>query len=336
MSLSSELIARLVDLFDFNPISNRNLVVDPAKEVWSTATATALITTAAYGPNIMYLNGCGTGGAGTYTQASFSSSPSSRLGVPRPCRFQGVTAITTPSTGTLAARTTPRLGIRIEDYRLLEGASVTLSVYLASPAPLNIQQASIVQSFGSGGSPTASVVVLYPLNWNILVPFQRYSVRLDIPAAPGVTEGTTPNTSYTLIGLDLPPGLTYQLNDAMWQVEFCSPQASSSITGNGGQPTAFEYRGQQAELARVQRFWETGFLFMQSPAAAACGRTIDYKATKRVAPTIGFQNTAYSSASTLQVVAAPNTVDISAFGANFLPSAAAGYVTSNWTADARL
>lgn len=317
------------------PFANRNLVIDPAHESWISSSPVALTVGAGYNGATMHVSACGTGGAGTYAQTAFAAAPSSRLGLPRPLRYGGALTQTTASTGTLAGRDVPKVGVRIEDYRLLEGASVTLSVYLTADVARAVQQVEVVQNFGTGGSPTAPVVKLVPINWVLGTNFARFSVRVDIPAAPGITEGTT-NNSFTQIAIDYPPGATYTIKDACWQIEFCDPSASSDINGNGGNPTAFEHRGTAAEIQRVGRYCESGPLFMQAPYAAAHGMSVQYAVGKRAAPAMSFVGAiTYTSGGSLQAnVLSVNSVSGNNF--NFLPTAQGGYVSAIWLADSRL
>ena len=258
MSLIANALARLADIFDFVPYSNRNLFVDGAKDAWniSGGTSAALTTTGAYGPNVLQIVSAGVGGSGSYGRANAAPGPYTRLGWPRGPNNFGTFSQSVASTGTLATRTGPVMAMRIEDVNYLEGGSITFSVVLnnQSGTDVTITQLAAIQNFGSGGSPSANVATIIPVNW--LVPadstiWKRYSARIDLPSAAGKTMGTSNTVGWTQIEIDLPVGRTFVIQDAFWQAEFCSPDAPAT-----GLPTAFEYRGQAAEQARIERYYE--------------------------------------------------------------------------------
>jgi hypothetical protein len=338
MTVAANLLARLVDLFDFNQYSNRNLVVDPNKEIWTSGSPQAITSSPLYGPNVMYINSCGSGGVGTYGSTAFAPAAGSRLGLPKVARYLGQHVQSTASTGTVAARTSPQLSVKVEDVNTVEGSSVTLSMWLWSTVPITITQVRASQTFGTGGSPSASVEIPVAVNWAVTSTVRRFSVRIDLPSISGKTLGTIPSHS-TNFTLDLPPGITYTLNDACWQIEVCSPQASSDNTGNGGAPTAFEYRGGEAELARVQRYYETNAMLGVFSGNVTSGGTYFsnayFKVTKRATPTV----TAAQSGSPTSF---PTTVALAgAYNDGVFVSALAnatnlGIYQYSWVADARL
>lgn len=247
-------ISKLLDMFGGNqntngvPFANRNLIVDGNKEVWSGTTA-ALTTTEAYTVNVLQGASAGTGGAGTYSQETFAAGVATTYGLAHPAVYYGQFAQTTASTGTLAANTGPLLYRRIENVATTDSAPLTLSVWLWSSAPMTVTQVYSTQNFGAGGTPSASMTTLVPVNWAITTIPQRFSVLVTPPSIIGKAIGTTPG--YTEFGLSLPIGSTFTLNDAQWQLEYSSAQSPAA-----GLPTVFEYRGQQAESARVTRYYQ--------------------------------------------------------------------------------
>lgn len=257
MTIGANLLARIADIFSFNQYSNRNLIVDGAKEFWNSGVGTPVNVTAGYSTNALYINAPGTGGTATYAHSQAAAAPGSRLGVPRTGLNFGTWVQTVASTGNVAARTSPQIACRIEDVNTTEGLSLTFSVWLwVNSGTLTVGQVSHIQGFGSGGSPSANVNTLVPVNWVLTTTPKRFSVRLDIPSASGKTLGTT-DFGWLQVEIDYPTGSTYTINDGWWQLEVCSPQSSSDINGAGGAPTWFEYRGQAAEWARVARYWQT-------------------------------------------------------------------------------
>lgn len=274
-------------------LSNRNFIVDGAKEQWSIAQGASLPFSNGYSGAVMYGNGGGTSTVGTYSRSIASAGPVGRLGWPRAGNNFGVMTVTTPCTGTIAARSCPQQYARIEDVNLLESGSFTFSVVLCNQgaSPVTISQITVVQIFGTGGSPSANVITQYPVNWVLPVgSWYRYSVRLDIPSIVGKTMGTNGyQTSCTQIEIDYPVGTVFTIADGFWQLEPCSPLAPAA-----GWPTAFEYRGQQAEAARVERYyeaWNNNFAAGSTNATTAVYLMTRYRTLKRITPTVTLAGT---------------------------------------------
>jgi hypothetical protein len=331
---SLDKIAKLLDLFGGNqsaygiPFANRNYIVDGNFDQW-VASSFTLTTGATYGGPVMYSVSAGTGGAGTL--ASADGTGQYPLGMTTPNRYYASMTIATGSTGTVAASSAAAISQHVESARTLSGQSATFSCWLwTASGTMTIPSTLVRQNFGTGGSPSSGVSLDQAVNWVVTTTPQRFSVLVNFPSINGKTLGTSGN-DYLNIGLWLPPGVTGTLNTTQWQLEQSSPQAPAA-----GMPTTFEYRGYQAELARVQRYYEAGSLFMQSGAAAVSGGMIAYKVTKRAPGALSFSNTSYASASGIQAVGLGGTNTTDMCGINFTASVASGYVVSNWASDARL
>jgi hypothetical protein len=241
------------------PTGNRNGFIDGACATWTdgvAATGVALSAVAGFVGPAMWRVSCGTGGAGTVNLidervtgalASFEGSETTNsINI----------NITTASTGTVAARTTPLIYQNIESVAKYAGKSVTFQVKLkVASGSITIPSVILGQGFGTGGSPSASVSFDKAVSWVVGTTWKKFSVRLDVPSIAGKTIGTSGNDVLG-IGLLFPPGLTYSVTMAEFQVELCSPLASSDINGLGGAPTTFEHRGVQAERARVDRYYQ--------------------------------------------------------------------------------
>jgi hypothetical protein len=238
-------------------LSNRNFIVDGAKEQWSIAQGTTQPIPVGPSGAVMYYAQAGTGTVGTYGRGIAGPGPVGRLGWPRAGNNYSEIIVTTPCTGSIAARTCPNQYTRIEDVNILESGSFTFSVTLANAgaSSVNITQLNVGQNFGTGGSPSANVNTQFPVNWVLPADntWRRYSARVDIPSIAGKTIGTNGNqTSWTQIEIDYPVGVVFDIKDCFWQLEPCSPLAPAA-----GWPTAFEYRGQAAEAQRVARYYQS-------------------------------------------------------------------------------
>lgn len=319
------------------PLSNRNGFVDPRLDSWTT-NSLALAAGGAYSAAPMWLAGCGTGGAGTSGWTDVRTNASVQAISDASTRFAFTHAQSAPSSGTVAARTAPfTLLQRIEDVTKYAGKSVTLSYKLwTGGASITIPSILLQQNFGTGGSPSAANNFDKAVNWTLTATPQRFSVRVDVPAITGKTIGTT-GGDYLAVGLWLPPGVAFTLVGIEPQIELCSPNSSTDINGAGGSPTSFEWRGEQAELARVQRHYETGpwhVLGWSSGVNQWIGGLSKYVVTKRAAPTVSTATTG----GTFATFSAATTVGVDALFVQAFSSGANAAVElyGTFTADARL
>ena len=181
-----------------------------------------------------------------------------------------------------------RLQQFIEDVRTFAGQTATLSFWAKGTNPTTAGNLSVkfIQSFGTGGSPSANVdlatqTFVLTANWT------RYSFTYAIPSIAGKTIGTTPNTSY--LGLFIEQGTSVSTDPwtlDLWgvQVERGS-KATPFQTASGGSP--------QAELAMCQRYyWRfTPTLAAQRFASGDCAGTttahlfVSFPVTMRTRPT---------------------------------------------------
>lgn len=268
MSYSS-LLARLSDMFSKTPLSNRNYIIDGNFDFWLNSSSSTHGASASYSnASPMYIVGAGVGGTSTLSLSSVVPG-GEPLGMTTPVYSLATITQTVAGGGTAAASTAPLMVQNIEGVRTLAGRSATFSVWLQSSVPLTISTIRVLQGFGTGGSPSASVVADKTVNWvvNGSSTLQRFSVRLDIPSISGKTMGTTSN-NLLQIGLWLPTGITYTLFTGQWQLEQSSPYSSSDLNGSGGAPTAYEYRGTQAEFARFQRYYQNVSIDFETYAAS--------------------------------------------------------------------
>lgn len=258
MSLAQRL-ARMADVFgSVNiPLANRNFIVDPGFEQWSAQSQSFSGNAYGYKNIIMFPMMAGINGAAQATYVDLTATPLPSGGTPN--RW-GVNYLqTTAHTGSGAATNAACIAQPIEDARTLSGKSATFSAwfYGVTGSTFTIPSVLLRQNPGTGGSPGAQVVLDKAINWIVRAnQWTRLSVRLDIPSVAGMTFGTTFNSNLQL-GLWLPANQTFQFFTTQWQLEQSSPYSSSDINGNGGAPTAFEFRGYQAEIARVARFYQS-------------------------------------------------------------------------------
>lgn len=189
-------------------------------------------------------------------------------------------------TGNAAAGSSSFVIQRIEGVRRLAGKTITISFYANAASALKLG-VNVVQSFGSGGSPSGAVV---PNGQSVSIPgatFARYSVTFAVPSVAGKTLGTN--------------------NDDCTQLEFWYSSGSTSATraGNigvqsgtvnlwgvqlevGSVATPLAKRDIADELALCQRFYSTGTIryigYQAGGAGINCLQTLP--APMRALPTV--------------------------------------------------
>ncbi|MFP3556431.1 hypothetical protein SB861_37810 [Paraburkholderia sp. SIMBA_049] len=239
-------------------LSNRNGFVDGAMAYWnpSAASPVALPTNlGSYPGPVMWRVSAGTGGAGTVALVNLQTSTDLAAMEAEDTISCFKIAITGGSSGTVAARTAGAFFQPLENVARYAGKSVTIQFKLKADAPITIPSILASQNFGTGGAPSAQVVLDKAITWNVGTSFKKFSVRLDFPNLVGKTLGGNGDSGLS-VGFWLPPGVTTTgLYVAEAQIEACSPNASSDLTGLGGNPLSFEHRGPQAEAARSHRFF---------------------------------------------------------------------------------
>ena len=178
---------------------------------------------------------------------------------------------------------------RIEDVRSLAGQTATLSFYARRPSGSTTINARIVQYFGTGGSPSSTVVTSLG-TVNLTTDWQKFTFTVSVPSISGKTLGTDNNSSLW-VGVQITDTNTGTIDFAQIQFEV------------GDTATPFEHRPFDMELARCQRYYEKSYAVTTAPAGSdyyiqqvnplnrgggtgAVGYPIYYKVTKRANPTV--------------------------------------------------
>ena len=242
-------LAALLDMFGGErvPYANRNGFIDGRFDHWVLNSA-AITPGTPYSAPSMWVGTAGAGGAGTLERLTLGDdgqddTDSNALNA---ARFTQTTASTAPAGGSL-----PAFFQRIEGANSYSGKSVTISFKLrAVSGNMHVANIYMQQMFGTTGSPSAFVEQRKDVNWTLTDRFKRYSVRVDLPS----TQGKTFTTNHCLLAALMFNGQVGAIDIAEAQIEQCSRFASADITGNGGAPTTFEWRGFPTEAARVHRY----------------------------------------------------------------------------------
>lgn len=307
----AQALVRLADLFggnqnaQGNQLSNRNLFVDGNFENWINASTVVAQPSTANTGAVMYVFGQSStagspAGTATYSKGVWPAG-TEPLGMTSP--MSGYLLINQTVANNSPGYTSNSGGTvyqRIESVRTLQGRSATFSCWLwIGAGQVTIPAVLARQNFGTGGSPSANVTLDVPTNWTVTTTPQRFSVRIDFPTINGKTLGTAGN-DYLYVGLWLPNGVTYSLGTSQWQLEQSNPNSPAT-----GSPTAFEYRGPQAELARVQRYYNTtvthfGGGYTSTGLGISCNH--QWPVMMRSPPTVAFTGGSYSNASGITAI----------------------------------
>jgi len=141
---------------------------------------------------------------------------------------------------------------RIEGARTLAGQTVTWSFWARNDTVKSFQVV-VLQSFGTGGTPSGNVTVINQ-SQSIGTDWTRYIYTVGVPAITGKTVGTDNNDYIEFLIQETSSFSTFILDTAQWQVE------------KGSVASAFEQRPIGLELVLAQRYFEKSFPLNTTPA----------------------------------------------------------------------
>jgi hypothetical protein len=184
--------------------------------------------------------------------------------------------------------------IRLEDARILAGQTATLSFFAKSASGTPKIAPEITQNFGTGGSPSASVVTLIGQS-TLSTSYARYTLSFTVPSITGKTFGTN-NNSYLAIRVWLSAGSTYNANTGSIGINNNTFSLWGFQLEAGSTATAFQTATGtiQGELAACQRYYfrntaASAYAYLASFAWASSSTvaifTTALPVTMRVAPT---------------------------------------------------
>jgi hypothetical protein len=179
------------------------------------------------------------GGTATYTAETFTAGAAPVAG------YEGKNyAKVTVTTGN------DFLGLlqRVEDVRNFAGQTITVSFWAkgVNPTTNNGLYVWLVQSFGTGGSPSANVVT-ESSKITLSASWARYSVTINVPSISGKTFGTT-NDSYLQVSI----GQATNTSTDAWTLEVWGVQAEAGSVATAFQTATGTIQG---ELAACQRYY---------------------------------------------------------------------------------
>jgi hypothetical protein len=178
---------------------------------------------------------------------------------------------------------------RIENVRRLAGKTVTVSFWAWCGSGTLKLGASLDQSFGTGGSPSAGVLG-NGQSVTLSVTPTRYSVTLSIPSVSGKTLGTN-NDDFTALDLWFSAGSSNASRSGgvgvqsgaigLWGVQL-------EVGSGPGYPTPLEKIDPGEDLRRCQRFYQAGSYNFQGYNAATANSIVPlrFPVAMRATPTI--------------------------------------------------
>jgi hypothetical protein len=270
----------------------------------------------------------GTGASMSVTQNVATDANRSQIGDESCTNVAGI-----QFTGTSGASDHAYFSERIEGVRRLAGKTVTVSFWaIASSAGLKLG-VSLDQSFGTGGSPSSSVLGSGQAV-TMTTAFARYSLTLSLPSAAGMTLGTNAN-DYTNFNFWPTAGSALATRAGNVGVQSGAINLWGVQIEVGNVMTPLEKIDPMTDLQRCQRFYQVGAIYLAGYHVAGQGPAsrMLFPVPMRAAPTVGLYNIAYTNGSALATAA----LDANGIGYWFTFTATGGgQVTSGYTASADL
>lgn len=177
---------------------------------------------------------------------------------------------------------------RIESVRTFAGQTATFSFYAKADAIKDIA-IEFVQSFGTGGSPSATINGIGVTRKTLGTEFQLFSVTVAIPSITGKTIGTNGN-DYLACTIWFDAGSNFNARTGSLGQQSGTFDISQVQFEPGGSVTPFELLPRNILLEGCQRYYEQLRIGGTNGAISAAGQILGvlgyYKTTKRAAPTV--------------------------------------------------
>jgi len=190
------------------------------------------------------------GGSFTITPQTFTAGAAPVAGYEGINFVRGITA-TQSAAGDYAI-----ISQRIEDVRTDAGTTVAISFWAKANTGTPKIGVELLQNFGSGGSPSASVSTPFG-TITLSTSWARYTVSGSIPSISGKTIGTTANTSYLELNLWTSSGATNATRASSIGIQNFTADVWGVQLEQGSTATAFQTAtgSIQGELAACQRYY---------------------------------------------------------------------------------
>jgi hypothetical protein len=248
------------------------------------------------------------GDAATFIQSSFDDAARAQVG-----DEAATYALSNTFTGNAGAGSYNYVQQAIENVRRLAGKTVTVSFWAAaSPGPLKLG-VNIQQYFGTGGSPSATVIALPTgASVNVATGFTRYSVTFAIPSIAGKTLGTA-NDHKTNLQFWYSSGATNNATAGNIGVQSGGIVLWGVQLEIGIVMTPLEKLNPRMDLSNCQRMFQVGF--MQNYGYNAAGATAiisnPFPVPMRATPTLVPSGVVNTNATGVTLGAGSNFINMS-------------------------
>jgi len=186
----------------------------------------------------------------------------------------------------------------VEDVRNFAGQTVIISFWAKAATGTPSVAVEFAQSFGSGGSPSATVTSIGSTKTAITTSWARYSFTVAIPSIAGKTIGTDANTSSLQFNIWVSAGSSFDSRSATLGLQnntfdLWGFQVEAASTGSTASPFQTASGSIGGELALCQRYYYR-ITFDQATVRAGVGIvdsttiaeiTIPYPVAMRTRPT---------------------------------------------------
>jgi len=180
----------------------------------------------------------------------------------------------------------------LENVRNFAGQTTTYSFWAKAASGTPKIAIELVQSFGTGGSPSANVNT-YIGQVTLSTSWARYSVTVNVPSISGKTIGTTDNTSSMWCEMWVSAGSSFDSRTGTLGIQTNTFDIWGLQWEYGAKATPFQTASGgsiQGELAMCQRYYQLNDFYIEAynTIGGVTGNQALWKVTTRVAPTITF------------------------------------------------
>lgn len=206
-----------------NPVINPNMIV------WQKGTTFSLSNQQSYTAD-GYLVNTGTSGAATVSRSAFTFVTGEQP-------FYGLNINQT------ANGTGPTFSFRLDGVQRLSNVTVTISIFAVASAGITLPSLSVIQNFGTGGSPSAAVTTVAATNLAVTTTRAQLTATVAIPSISGKVLGTNAN-DFVEIQFSLPSASTFNIT-------FDNPRVDIGLSAAG-----IEVSNHAVEWGRCLRYFE--------------------------------------------------------------------------------
>jgi hypothetical protein len=292
-------------------VHHKNVLVNPRFVFWQMDTTPAAVTTAAYTAD-QWVAYAGAGGSPSVTvtrnTAVLTAGNDDR----------NLTALFEPkyylkwNQTALASSTAPKLHQPIEGVRTLANSGVVLTFWARRGATAITLDPKLRQNFGTTGSPSSEVTTDGSTDCVLTTTWAKYTVLFTNPSIEDKTLGTDGN-DYVSLEFHYPINTTGAFDLADVQLE-------SGLTPG----STLQWRSDEEELARCQRYYEKSFNIDTDPSGTSVGRVylntgtntngnktvpVRFATMKRATPTVTLYDLAGNSGKITTINTTPTATD---------------------------